>query len=267
MMPSDRLLFLKLGGSLLTDKTGTETARADVLARVSREIAAVIQKRPHLQLVIGHGSGSFGHVAAAKYGTQRGVRTAEQWMGFCQVSAAALRLNRLVREALLEAGIPILSIQPAASTVCDSGKTIEMAVEPIFLALEAGLVPLLHGDVALDRTKGGTIVSTEQVLGFLVGKLKPGWFLLAGNTAGVLDHDGDVISHIQPLTLPHLGDALGGSEGTDVTGGMATKVRDMVTLVQRSDNLRIRIFSGVEPGLVSQVLLDPQHPQGTLISA
>lgn len=266
-MSGDQLLFLKLGGSLLTDKTQVEAVRQDILARVSREIAAVVRERSGLRLVIGHGSGSFGHVAAAKHQTQRGVRTAEQWMGFCQVSDSALRLNALVRKALLEAGIPVLSIQPSASIICSDGEPAVMATKPVVHALEAGLIPLLHGDVAFDRVKGGTIVSTEQVLGFLAKRLQPSWFLLAGNTVGVLDGKGRVIPHIHGQNLAQVRDVLGGSEGTDVTGGMATKVQDMLGLVQHDATLRIRIFSGLEPNLLSTMLRNPEQNQGTLISA
>lgn len=46
------------------------------------------------RVVVGHGSGSFGHVAAAKHGTIDGVSGEARWMGFCEVSDAAARLNR-----------------------------------------------------------------------------------------------------------------------------------------------------------------------------
>ena len=53
--------FLKLGGSLITDKSRPQTARLDVLERLASEIAQAYHKHPDLSLVIGHGSGSFGH--------------------------------------------------------------------------------------------------------------------------------------------------------------------------------------------------------------
>lgn len=71
------LTFVKLGGSLITDKRGEQAYRAEVMARTAAEIAqAYATERP---LLIGHGSGSFGHVAAQKYGTAQGVRTPEEW--------------------------------------------------------------------------------------------------------------------------------------------------------------------------------------------
>ncbi|MFN3331018.1 MAG: uridylate kinase, partial [Caldilinea sp.] len=66
------LVFLKLGGSLITDKRKAETPRLDVIARLAQEIAAAQQDDPALRLVIGHGSGSFGHIYGRKYGTRDG---------------------------------------------------------------------------------------------------------------------------------------------------------------------------------------------------
>ena len=72
-------IFLKLGGSLITDKTQVETVRADVLTRLAAEIAQARRENTALRLVLGHGSGSFGHVAAARRGTRQGVADAEDW--------------------------------------------------------------------------------------------------------------------------------------------------------------------------------------------
>ena len=60
------LTFLKLGGSLITDKDSPHTARPEILRRLAEEIAAARQHNPAMQLIIGHGSGSFGHMPAKK---------------------------------------------------------------------------------------------------------------------------------------------------------------------------------------------------------
>jgi isopentenyl phosphate kinase len=259
------LYFLKLGGSLLTDKKGVEALRAQVLDRLAREIRVAMQERAQLRLVIGHGSGSFGHVAAARYGTRQGVRDRADWRGFAEVSAAAARLNRLVREALLAAGVPVLSLQPSASAICEDGRLCELAVEPVERALEAGLVPLLYGDVAFDKVRGGTIISTEQILSYLASLLKPSWLLLAGDTSGVYDSNGQVISSITRQNYSEVETVLRGSRGTDVTGGMASKVQQMLSLAENQDGLTISIFSGMEEGRLRRALLDPEQGMGTTI--
>ncbi len=259
------LIFLKLGGSLITDKARPETARHDVIARLSAEIAAALAARPDLHLVIGHGSGSFGHVAADMYQTRQGVRTAEAWRGFAKVAVAAARLNRIVLEALDAAGVPVWSIQPSASAVCHDGVIVRMALGPIQRALEEGLVPLIYGDVALDLKRGGTIISTEDIFVHLAPLLSPQRILLAGKEEGVLDREGRLVPRITPSTVETVRQALRGSAQTDVTGGMESKVMSMLALCEDIPNLAVRIFSGETPGALEQALSGTHFTAGTLL--
>lgn len=258
-------LFLKLGGSLITDKTKVERVRHDVLIRAAGEIAQARQENSALRLVLGHGSGSFGHVAAAKHGTRQGVTNAAGWRGFAEVSDAAARLNRMVVAELMAADVPAVSLQPSASVVCADGRIQTIAAESVQAALDAGLVPVLYGDVAFDSVRGGTIVSTEEVMMALVKKIRPSWLLLAGETPGVFDLEEQVIPVISRKNYVEIESALGGSRGTDVTGGMAGKVQSMLALVAQFPQLSIRIFSGLEPGNLAQTLLNPAEAGGTLL--
>ena len=149
------LVFIKLGGSLLTDKTRPQALRGEVLARLAGEVAAALADRPGLRLLIGHGSGSFGHVAAREHGTRAGVTSPEGWRGYAEVARAAAELNRLVVDALWEAGVPALRIQPSASARCHDGELMGMDERPLITALQNGLAPVVHGDVALDDVRGG----------------------------------------------------------------------------------------------------------------
>lgn len=259
-------VFLKLGGSLITDKTQPETIRPNVLKRVSGEIKGAFNGNPDLQLVLGHGSGSFGHVAAATYGTRQGVHSAEQWGGFAEVSDAATRLNAIVRGYLLDAGIPAMSLPPSASAECEDGAIRHIGTQPVQNALAAGLLPLIYGDVAFDKVRGGTIISTEEVMTALAATLQPSWLLLAGETDGVYDNEGNVLPTITRANLPDIRAALGGSRGTDVTGGMLTKVLTMLDLVDAQPGLAIRIFSGLQPGAIENALREPHRALGTLLS-
>jgi Predicted archaeal kinase len=109
---------------------------------------------PHL--LIGHGAGSFGHVPAKKYGTRQGVHTPQEWLGFAEVWKEAAALNRLTTDALLAAGLPVVSFSPCASVTARDGKVEVWELYPIRSALEAGLVPLVFGDVIFDRQRGGS---------------------------------------------------------------------------------------------------------------
>lgn len=267
MVTNDELVFLKLGGSLITHKAQPYTARPQVLRRLAEEVRQALKNRPSLRLLIGHGSGSFGHQAAAPYGTREGVKTPREWRGFAQVAVAASRLTRLVTDALDDAGVPVLPLAPSASALCHDGALTRLQAQPIQEALRHNLVPLIHGDVALDEVRGGTIVSTEELFVYLARNLHPNRILLAGSAPGVLNEEGTVVQMITPKTFTTTREFLGGAQATDVTGGMAKKVALMVDLVSQQRDIVAHILSGLEPKLILDALEDPALPTGTRIAS
>ncbi len=163
------------------------------------------------------------------------------------------------------AGLVVWRLQPSASAQCVDGVITTMALEPMRAALAHGITPLIYGDVALDQKRGGTIISTETIIHYVTQHIPVDRILLLGEVPGVLDQNGDIITHITPNTLADYQAALGGSSGTDVTGGMLTKVQDMLTLASRSPGLQIHILDGREPGLLQHTLSGEATP-GTLIT-
>jgi isopentenyl phosphate kinase len=261
------LIFLKLGGSLITDKAVPESPRLEVMKRIAGEIVDARRANPELQILVGHGSGSYGHVAAAKHGTRKGVSTPDNWIGFSEVAASAARLNSLVLDILSNSGLPVLRFQPSASARCASGAILSMETDPIKTALARGLVPLVYGDVAFDDSIGGTIISTEDIFAYLATVLHPDRILLAGHYPGVMDNDKKVIRQITPATLTDFQDAIQGSTWADVTGGMETKVKSMLDLCEQVSGLNVHIFSGIEDGNIRRALVDGGSATGTLLSA
>lgn len=260
------LTFIKFGGSLITDKGVEGSFHEAVVMRLGHEITTAMSANKDLQVLIGHGSGSFGHFAARQYGTMQGVHTPEQWRGFAHVATTAAELNHLTAKALQSAGLPIWHIQPSASARSRDGAIVSMAVEPIREAIAHGIVPLVYGDVSLDELRGGTIISTETIFFYLAHHLPVATILLLGEVEGVFNENGQIIAEITPVNLSAIEAALGGSAGTDVTGGMETKVRDMVALTQEITGLTIRIMNGSAKGLLRQTLLGETQP-GTRIRA
>jgi isopentenyl phosphate kinase len=251
------LQLLKLGGSLITIKTRPHTPRLDVLRRLAEEIAATWRQHPGLRLIIGHGAGSFGHVSAKKYGTRQGVHTPEEWLGFAEVWWDASALNRLVMEALRAAGLPAIALPPSASVIAREGQVERWDLAPLDAALQAGLLPVVFGDVIFDTVRGGTILSTEDLFAHLARRLRPARLLLAGIEMGVwADYpmNSQMVKEITPENLSAVAPALGGSAATDVTGGMASKVQEMLKLIQEIPGLEVLIFSGERPGLVREAL-------------
>ncbi|MBN1439040.1 MAG: hypothetical protein JW929_06475 [Anaerolineales bacterium] len=255
-MPEE-IVFLKLGGSLITDKSRPHTARPETIRRLGREIAAARSQTPGLRIVLGHGSGSFGHAEAKKYGTAEGVRTPEQWRGFAAVGAAADRLNRIVMDSLAEAGVPAVRIAPSSCALLEDGKLLEMPAAAVQAALDAGLVPVVYGDAVFDRARGGGIASTEMVFAALAKQIHPRRILLAGIETGVFeDYPACQIlrSRIRTADRAGLARSLAGSAHADVTGGMFSKVDGILGLILAEEKLRALVFSGEAEGNVRLAL-------------
>jgi isopentenyl phosphate kinase len=259
------LTLLKLGGSLITDKNVEKSFRRDVVKRLADEIAAACAEDPQLKLLIGHGSGSFGHFAAKRANTIGGVYTPSDWQAFAYVSNVAAELNYLVCDCLQEVGLPVWRIQPSASLLSHDGEVTAMSMRSIETALSNRLIPVVYGDVSLDSVLGGTIISTEKLFFYLSTVLTVDQVFLLGEVFGVYGSSGEVVENITSANFGSLFSVLGGSAGTDVTGGMETKVEDMLSVIERSSKMTIRIFSGLTENLLHDALLGKAHP-GTLIS-
>lgn len=251
------MYFLKLGGSLITDKNQPRTPRLDALKRLAEEIAAAWSRTPDMRIVLGHGSGSFGHTPALKYGTRAGVKTPEDWLGFVEVWKEARALNQIVVDALSSAGLPVVAFPPSAAVTASGGKVARWDISPIQSALQARLIPLVNGDAIFDDARGGTILSTEDLFIHLAGLLRPRRILLAGLEDGVwADYPlcTRLIPLITPSSFPGSAAQIGGSASTDVTGGMLEKVRSMLALVEELPGFQAVIFSGLHPGNVEGAL-------------
>jgi isopentenyl phosphate kinase len=139
-----------------------------------------------------------------------------------------------------------------------------MMVEPIQRTIEAGLIPVVQGDVAFDRAQGATILSTEKVFGYLTPHLQPTTILLAGIEPGVYQDFSKkkrILTEITDLDLDRFG--IGAATDVDVTGGMIDKVREALNISKSAPDCTVRIFSGNEPGSLGEALLGA--PVGTLV--
>lgn len=267
------LTFVKLGGSVITDKTAHEAADRDTIRRLAAELRDARAALPDLQVVLGHGSGSFGHSYARRYRVHLGIAPGEGWMGFALTAAAALRLNRIVVDELLAAGVPALSLQPSATLRSARGELVEWATAMIGRALGHGLVPVVHGDVAFDDLQGSAIISTEQLLVYLAQgprELRPARIILVGEP-GVFTADPRIdararrIPRIDRDNIAMVLQGAGASHGADVTGGMRSKVELMWRLVESLPGLAVQLI-GPSPGLLARALCGQANGEGTIIT-
>jgi len=254
------VLLVKLGGSLITDKTRPESPRTEVIERLAGEIARAAGPVGGLiagRLIVGHGSGSFGHVAARRYGLAQGIRTADQLPGVSLTQERAAALHRLVTGALAAAGALPFSIAPSSCVVSAAGAPVALADEPLRLALRQGLLPVVYGDVVTDRDWGVSICSTERMFDLLARRLPANGLpvrrvLWLGETDGVWDDAGRTIPRISADTFTEAARAIGAPAGVDVTGGMLHRVETALGLARLG--IPSLILNGLVPGALERAL-------------
>lgn len=221
------LTFLKLGGSVITDKSRPYTTRPQVIARLAREVAQYLGEKPaHTRVIIGNGAGSFAHRSAARYRTMGGYVRADSKYGAAFVHRDAERLNGIIIDALLKAGVKAISVPPIIIARRRNDRLEELLAEDY--------VPVVYGDVVLDQKRGCTIFSTEKVFWNCYENLSRKKFrvkkvIAVSDVDGVYDANKNLIAKIEISRGTSQGRRLfagvGGSRGTDVTGGMAAKVK------------------------------------------
>jgi isopentenyl phosphate kinase len=267
------LTFVKFGGSAITDKTGQEAPDLATIRQLAAELRQAHTANAQQPLILGHGSGSFGHPYAARYGIHRGIAAGGDWMGFALTAAAALRLNRIVVDELLAAGVPALSLQPSATLRSTGGKLTTWDTTTIGRALAQGLVPVVHGDVSFDDSQGTAIISTEQLLVFLAEhtrELRPNRIIMVGET-GVYTADPRTTPNAQRIpridrhNIDEVLRGAGASHGADVTGGMRSKVELLWRLAEAQPGLSAQLI-GAAPGLFRRALLGQADGEGTTIA-
>ncbi|NCN06351.1 MAG: isopentenyl phosphate kinase family protein [Candidatus Pacebacteria bacterium] len=249
------LTFIKLGGSLITDKTKPFTVKEVALRTIAAEVKKATQSGT--QLIIGHGAGSFGHVPAKKYQTHKGLVHPEARQGFVEVANAARQLNDIVLQELIAAGVLAVSVSPLSMMTAKNFVLNKIFTESIEQLLSLGLLPVVYGDQILDEEKGCTIFSTETVLTYIAVALKQKKYQIkrvihCGQTNGVYDENGETIPLINSNNVATYAKVLQGSGGIDVTGGMLHKVRETLGLAQRG--IPGLIIDGIEHGSLSKAV-------------
>ena len=256
------MVLVKLGGSLITDKARPGTVRRAVLRRLAEAIARASERRGGPALIVGHGSGSFGHVAAVEEGFDGRSSARRRPQTVSRIQHRAGELHRLVIRALEAAGARPFSLAPSSFVRAKDGRVAELFDAPLLAALEQGLLPVVYGDIVLDATRGAVILSTEAVFLALADALARRRIAVAravwlGVTDGVLDENGATIPRLTGAAASRRARRVRGAAGMDVTGGMALRLAATAALSARG--IPSSILDGRSRGALSSAIRGRAH--------
>ncbi|MEM1536471.1 MAG: isopentenyl phosphate kinase [Candidatus Bathyarchaeia archaeon] len=256
--------ILKIGGSVITDKSKEMSVRMDIISRLADEILEADPK----SLIIVHGGGSFGHPVAQKYAIKEGFKDPSQIIGFAETHHVMTVLNGLFMDALIWRGIPAVSITPSSCILTKNGRIACFEDALLKRLLEMGFIPVLYGDAVLDTELGFTILSGDQITAFLALRLNAKNVVIGVDVDGLYDQDPKINAEakmFERLTLDELTRIkgnLGGSNACDVTGGMSSKINELIPVIERG--IPVLIVNASKPKYIYKALKG-EKVRGTLI--
>jgi isopentenyl phosphate kinase len=254
---------IKLGGSVITDKSKYMKFRKSAVSRLAGEIA-----RAKTPTVIVHGAGSFGHIKAKEHGLDSGFKDVGQLRGFAEVHRDVRELNVLVIRELFKAGVNAVSLPPSGFVNAEGGEIRDIYTKRFEEYLALGLSPVTFGDVVLDSEQGFCICSGDTLVYHIGKDLKAKRAVFVTDVDGIygrkrgrdrvistLGHIAD-IAKIEPAqTRAFQGrkkDAPGKTDIKDVTGRIRGKARVMLALgdcgvesILINGNKRGRLFAAL----------------------
>ena len=265
------IVVIKVGGSSITNKAVQESLNQDALDWFAKILAAQMDDyfvTRHLNescpanytnprssaFVVIHGAGSFGHHTAKQYeleGKSSAPPTSDaiyddsyqnrQMLGLAETRLSVRTLNHHVVSSFIKHGIHAVGISPCFGVPgmqahgAGSEESLLALQQLIYSTLQAGLIPVLHGDACLYGRRGAGILSGDTLMELLAKNVS--WVSRA-----VFLTDVDGVYSSDPKTNPQAEllrtiqvDAIGGSLAAvdvaasasshdhDVTGGL--KVR------------------------------------------
>jgi isopentenyl phosphate kinase len=262
-----KVVVVKIGGSSITNKADKESANAEALdwfARIVSEAVGesfkaineedqddgksqVAKAQHQTAFIIVHGAGSFGHHSAKEYGLSGQTKEPNnsgmiskpenrfRKRGLSETRLSVQKLNHMVVSTLLDYGVNAVGLSPCfgvpgleahAHLQPEPLKALERVV---LRTINAGLVPVLHGDACLygdDAAilSGDTLVEVLGSLDWVAGAI------FITDVDGVFDEDPRENPNAELLKTisvdPDTGKlrrevkASGSSHEHDVTGGL-----------------------------------------------
>ncbi|KAL3369783.1 hypothetical protein AABB24_007024 [Solanum stoloniferum] len=275
--------IVKLGGAAITCKNKLETIDEENLKEVSSQIRQAFvsdstsanvlgmdwSKRPGQSeapsfvndfgdqpvadsesYIVVHGAGSFGHFQASKSGVHKGgLSRPLVKAGFVATRISVTSLNLEIVRSLAREGIPSIGMSPFSCgwSTCQRNMT-EADISMVIKAIDAGFIPVLHGDAVLDTLQECTILSGDVIIRHLAAELKPEFVVFLTDVLGVFDRppvepDAVLIREIAvredgswSVVKPKLEDTSKPVEFTvaahDTTGGMVTKITEAAMIAK-----------------------------------
>ncbi len=256
--------IIKIGGSVITDKSEYRSLKKNQLTLISKEIAKWDRK-----CIIVHGAGSFGHIIAKQYSIQQGYNNQDQLKGILQIRKDMIELTTTVTQSLIDEGMKALSFQTSAM-VFEREVDFISNFNPVKKALTLGFSPVLSGDILFTETQGFRIYSGDSLIHLIAQHFDVGRVIFVSDVDGVFHQDSRTKENelIDFITINELETAiisdLEQDSSSDVTGGMKGKITEIKSILNHVP--KVILVNGLNPVRLSFIREDEKFRGTTIIN-
>ena len=250
------MIVIKLGGSVITDKSSYRTFRKSIVNRLCKEI-----KASGKDVIVVHGAGSFGHIMAKENRLNDGFEDETQIPAVARVCYDMRELSSMIVESMMDAGIPAISVPTGSCFYMEDRKLVVDDDTVIRLMLEKGIMPVMFGDVVQDKKLGFAICSGDQIVEVLSRRLGAESVIFVSDIDGLFDSDpkhNKDSKLIREVTRETLNGTDTRSSVDDVTGGVREKMEAMLRMC--SDDRECILVNGTVQGRLLSLLRGEDVP-------
>ena len=252
------LVIIKLGGSVITDKSrGRSAFRKDIVSRLIREILYA-KKKKDFDLILVHGAGAYPHFLTTKYKLKDGFKGKKSALGFALVKKELFRLNLFVWDLCLKSGLIVSTLQPGASIMTWGGKIRYFDTKILEKQLRMGLSPLLFGEDVVDAKSDMAVLSGDKTIAHLAKKLHASKVIFVSDVDGVFDKNPKVYKNVKLIreinheNFHSVVDSMESYNKNDASGEMKGKLE---AIKNELEGIDVRIIGGFIDGNLETVLL------------
>lgn len=253
------LTVIKLGGSLLTDKSKPYEARKSVIRSVTRELKTCTDDGLIKSLVVVQGVGSYGHPPILEHNLHKGFKGPEQLIPLSNTQRIVNEFRQVVESEFQQAGLPVNLFHPSSMVVAEKMRIVKYFLDPLKGYLSLGMVPLLGGDMLYDTAMGFSVGSGDQLAVLMARELEAKRLIFAMDVGGIYtgnpktDPKASIIEEVNLNDIDKVLARIGPSTTVDASGAIKGK---LASIAQARDLVK----AGLEVTLLSMM------KQGSLIA-
>jgi len=246
-----KVTIVKLGGSVITDKSKPFSIRRKILSNIAADISTYLREASNdARIALIHGGGSFGHPLVRECLENEGMISKEC---FTRVAHYMTVLNTEIVRTLILNNVPAVSTPTRTICVALRNNMADCDLRKIKELVHAGVIPVMFGDVAPMKGGGFKVISGDVLAWLLAKKLRADTVVFLTDVDGIftsdpnLNNNAELIPEAQAQDLVHGLAALSADTGgkADVTGAMKFKIEAGLRLGVKG--VKAIIINGLKP--------------------